>query len=217
MPRVSKPMKLITLRISEEEKARLEHLAERGNVTLSRALREGAALFLSDAHGKVHAARGGRTTFHGVRRNQEGIPLTSPSKPTKRERALLVSLTRALHDSALGAIRDAWLAEGDARIVLGALSQWLNLIGELYASNAGYIGWSWFVKDYCPGYSTPAARDELSRLAHAGLVTGYEDDLTAILEALDEGMERFLRDVEQQDRVRRAVLPVWQVMEPTLS
>jgi hypothetical protein len=210
-------MKIITLRIGEEEKARLEHLAERGNITLSRALREGAALYLSDAQGKVHAARGGRTTLHGVRRDRGGKPLSVPTEPTKRERALLVSLQRALHDSALGAIRDAWLAEGDSRVVLGALGQWLSLIGELYGSNVGYIGWSWFVKDYCAGYSSPASRDELYHLTRAGLISDPDADVTGILESLGEGMGRFLNDVAQQDRVRRAVLPVWQVMEPTLS
>ena len=210
-------MKIITLRISEDEKARLEQLAERGDVTLSRALREGAALYLKDVHGKVHAARGGRTTFHGVRRDRAGRPLGSPSQPTKRERSLLLSLRQTLYVSALGAIRDAWLAEDDPRVIHGALGQWLNLLGELYGSNAGFLGWSWFVKDYCPGYAEAESREELQRLTRAGLVVEQESDLTGVLEALDEGMQRFLADAEAQELVRRAVLPVWQVMEPTLS
>ena len=65
-------MKLITLRIDPEEKARLDQLAEQGNITLSRALREGAALYLSDVHGKLHRARGGEATFFGVRRDRSG-------------------------------------------------------------------------------------------------------------------------------------------------
>lgn len=46
---VSKPMKLMTLRIPEEEKARLERLAADQHITLSHALREGAKLMLDDA------------------------------------------------------------------------------------------------------------------------------------------------------------------------
>jgi len=217
MGRVSKPMKIITLRIDEEEKARLEQLAERGNVTLSRALREGAALYLSDVQGKVHSARGGRTTFHGVRRDRAGKSLNDSSEPTKRERVLLDSLRRTLHESGFGAIREAWFAEEDPRVVLGALGQWLNLMGELYGSNAGYVGWSWFIKDYCPAFATPSSRDELHRLTRAGLVAELDVDLGAVLEAVDEGMGRFLIDVEQQQLVRRAILPVWQVMKSSLS
>jgi len=94
MPRVSKPMKIITLRIDEEEKARLEHLAERGNITLSRALREGAALYLNEVQAKLHRTRGGDVTYYGVRRNKAGEPINAPTAPNKRERALCDSLRR---------------------------------------------------------------------------------------------------------------------------
>lgn len=41
-------MKLMTLRMPTEEKARLEQLAKQRNVTLSHALREGVKLFLEE-------------------------------------------------------------------------------------------------------------------------------------------------------------------------
>ena len=45
---VSKPMKLIALRLDEDEKRRLEQLARDRNVTLSHALREGARIYLGE-------------------------------------------------------------------------------------------------------------------------------------------------------------------------
>lgn len=42
-------MKLVTVWFTEEEKAFLDELAEKENVTLSRALREGAQLYFNDA------------------------------------------------------------------------------------------------------------------------------------------------------------------------
>ncbi len=44
MPYVSKPMKLVTVWFTEEEKAFLDELAKTEHVTLSKALREGAQL-----------------------------------------------------------------------------------------------------------------------------------------------------------------------------
>lgn len=44
-------MKIMTLRITPQEKARLEALAVERNVTLSYALREGARLYLEDVRG----------------------------------------------------------------------------------------------------------------------------------------------------------------------
>jgi hypothetical protein len=49
MPYVSKPMKLVTVWFTPEEKAFLDELAKRENVTLSKALREGAQLYFQDA------------------------------------------------------------------------------------------------------------------------------------------------------------------------
>jgi predicted transcriptional regulator len=45
---LSKPMKLICLRLDEDEKARLQELAAERNLTLSYVLREGARLYLED-------------------------------------------------------------------------------------------------------------------------------------------------------------------------
>ena len=48
MPYVSKPMKLVTVWFTEEEKAFLDELAKTEHVTLSKALREGAQLYFED-------------------------------------------------------------------------------------------------------------------------------------------------------------------------
>ena len=48
MPYVSKPMKLVTVWFTEEEKAFLDELAKQENVTLSKALRECAQMFFED-------------------------------------------------------------------------------------------------------------------------------------------------------------------------
>lgn len=45
---VSKPLQLISIRLSPDEKARLEELAREREVTLSHAFREGVRLYLSD-------------------------------------------------------------------------------------------------------------------------------------------------------------------------
>jgi hypothetical protein len=58
MPYVSKPMKLVTVWFTPEEKAFLDELAKRENVTLSKALREGAQLYFQDAREWVEARRG---------------------------------------------------------------------------------------------------------------------------------------------------------------
>ena len=49
VPYVSKPMKLVTVWFTEEEKAFLGELAKTEDVTLSKALREGAQLYFEDA------------------------------------------------------------------------------------------------------------------------------------------------------------------------
>lgn len=53
MPYVSKPMKLVTVWFTEEEKAFLDELAKTEHVTLSKALREGAQLYFEDAAKKI--------------------------------------------------------------------------------------------------------------------------------------------------------------------
>jgi hypothetical protein len=55
MPYVSKPMKLVTVWFTEEEKAFLDELAKEEDVTLSKALREGAQMFFAD---RLNEAKG---------------------------------------------------------------------------------------------------------------------------------------------------------------
>src|SRR5262249_17033396 len=167
---VSRPMKIITLRIDEEEKARLEGLAERGNITLSRALREGAALYLSDLQAKVHRARGGDATFLGVRRDKAGRPVNESSAPTGTERRLLNVLRKQLYDGGLRALRRSLDEGADPAVVVAALGHWLNLVGRMYAAEGSEIGWSWFVRDYCPGYAAEGATKPLRRLVKRSLV-----------------------------------------------
>lgn len=57
MPYVSKPMKLVTVWFTEEEKAFLDELAKTEKVTLSKALREGAQLYFEDAADKLGATK----------------------------------------------------------------------------------------------------------------------------------------------------------------
>lgn len=216
MARVSNPMKIITLRIGEEEKARLEQLAERGNVTLSRALREGAALYLDDLQGRLHAARGGRTTLHSVRRDKQGAAVSAASTPTAREAASARRLRLALADG-LARIRDSWLADADERVTLAALRTWLGLIGRAYAGDETYIGWSWFLKDYCPGYGEKATRDALDAATRGALIKGPTLDLDSVFEDLKAGLAAMVGDAEAQELVRRAVLPNWNVVERELS
>ena len=54
----SRPMKLVTVWFTEEEKAFLDELAKSENVTLSRALREGAQLYFKDATDWIEDRRG---------------------------------------------------------------------------------------------------------------------------------------------------------------
>ena len=54
----SKPMKLVTVWFTEEEKETLDELAKSENVTLSRALREGAQLYFKDAKDWIEERRG---------------------------------------------------------------------------------------------------------------------------------------------------------------
>jgi Ribbon-helix-helix protein, copG family len=212
MARVSKPMKLITLRISEEEKARLDQLAEAGDVTVSRALREGALLYLTEARGRLHQVLGGDTTFHGVRRDKLGRTLTEASEPTRNEREVVQVMRGELQDRALGAIREAWDTGADPRVVLAALGHWLDLVGEVYVASSDETGWAWFLRDYCSGYAEPSSRDALKAEIRGALLREPSVDVRGLLDSLDAGMTRLLRDAERQFLVRRAVLATWKVL-----
>ena len=58
MPYVSKPMKLVTVWFTEEEKAFLDELARKENVTLSKALREGTQMYFADAKEWIEERKG---------------------------------------------------------------------------------------------------------------------------------------------------------------
>ena len=51
-------MKMVTVWFTPEEKAFLDELAKRENVTLSKALREGAQLYFNDAREWIEERRG---------------------------------------------------------------------------------------------------------------------------------------------------------------
>jgi predicted transcriptional regulator len=60
---VSKPMRVVALRLTEEERARLQRIADDRRVTLSWVIREGARLYAEDAGRWIdehRAAREGR-------------------------------------------------------------------------------------------------------------------------------------------------------------
>jgi hypothetical protein len=69
MPYVSKPMKLVTVWFTEEEKTFLDELAKTEKVTLSKALREGAQLYFEDASKKL-----GADTWLEARRGEDVEP-----------------------------------------------------------------------------------------------------------------------------------------------
>jgi predicted transcriptional regulator len=56
----SVPMKLVTVWLTEDEKATLDELASERKITLSHALREGLKLYFDDARDWIEGARGGR-------------------------------------------------------------------------------------------------------------------------------------------------------------
>jgi hypothetical protein len=217
MPKISRPMKLIALRIDEEEKSRLEQLAEERDVTLSRALREGAALYLSDLRMKSHRAKGGDATFLGIRRDTNGRNLNKPTRPTKGELERLGRMRGALGEDGLDRIGAAWATGTDAPVALAAVAQWLSLVGGLYVGNETEVGWQWFLRDYCPQYAEPAAAEQLCRQVKGSLISEPDVNVAALLDALDYGLQRLLDDCEHQELVRRSVLPSWSVMETELA
>lgn len=210
-------MKIITLRIDEDEKARLEQLAEAGDITLSRALREGAALYLREIQGRVHQARGGEATFHGLRRGRDGRVLSKRSQPTAGEARRAASLRRALYERALLGIREAWESGEKPSVVLAAIGGWLGLVGEVYVAHSGEAGWDLFLRDYCEGFADPDASEAFRTEIRGALVRGTNVNVGAVLATLEAGFMRLLDDAEHQELVRRAVLPTWTVLERRLS
>lgn len=210
-------MKIITLRIDEEEKARLDQLAEAGDVTLSRALREGAALYLTDLQGKLGRARGEDVTWHGIRRDATGTPKNASSQGTARQAALVETLREKMYDNGLQLIRRTWQAGGEPRVTLASLAQWLSTVGQLYIADSGEIGWSWFLRDYGGPFAGSEESAVLRRELRASVVREATVSVAAVLDALDAGFLRLLSDIESQNLVRRSVLPAWEVLERELA
>ena len=208
-------MKIITLRIDGEEKARLDQLAEAGDVTLSRAFREGAKLYLRGAQRRVHKARGGTATWHGVLRDTQGRPKSERTEaaPLAARRA---GQMRSGLERGLLAVREAWESGTKPAVILASLGQWLDLVGEAYVGQANEIGWSWFLADYCAGYEEPKARESLQRELEGSLAFGTTLNVPAVLSALEAGLTRLMDDAEHQELVRRAVLPTWEIIERRL-
>jgi hypothetical protein len=210
-------MKIITLRIDEEEKARLEQLAEAGDITLSRALREGAALYLRELQGRAHRARGGEATWYGIQRDKQGRARTKRTDPTPTAEKRAARMRAALYDRAFLRIREAWEGGAKPAVVLSALAQWLDLVGQVYVGQSNDIGWSWFLRDYCPGYDEPDVRDALRRELEGSLAYGATVNVPAVLDAMESGFLRLADDAAHQEDVRRAVLPAWEVLERRLQ
>jgi predicted transcriptional regulator len=205
-------MKIITLRIDEEEKARLEQLAEAGDITLSRAFREGAALYLKDFQSRLDRARGADTTWWGLRRDKRGRPRSKATDPTPLAVRRVAAMRSSLYVRGLGAIREAWESGGKPAIVLSALGHWLDLVGQVYVGNAGEVGWDWFLRDYCEGYAAREAREALRKEIRSAPLGGTAMNLTVVLDVVEAGFLRLLDDATTQEVVRRAVLPAWDVL-----
>jgi hypothetical protein len=79
VPYVSKPTKLVTVWFTEEEKAFLDELAKTEDVTLSKALREGAQLHFRDAAKKLGTTRWLKETRRGWgKRCRAGVSCHTP-------------------------------------------------------------------------------------------------------------------------------------------
>lgn len=114
-------------------------------------------------------------------------------------------------------IRRMWADGTEARVALAALAQWLSVVGQIYVSDSGEIGWSWFLRDYGGPFASSEASAVLRRELRASILRESTVNVAAVLDALDEGFQRLLIDVESQNLVRREVLPAWEVLERELA
>ncbi len=64
--KVSKPMQVVALRLTEEERAKLQRIADERRVTLSWVIREGARLYAEDAGRWIDEQRAGREDRDGL-------------------------------------------------------------------------------------------------------------------------------------------------------
>ena len=150
-------MKLIALRMDEEEKARLEHLASERDVSLSMALREGARLYLGDVKVNLHRRKGEPVTWHGVRRRKDGTSIDEPKPATSRQAAQIRALEKALLERGLGSIRRSWDGGASPAVIVAAIAQWLRVVGRIYAEEP--TRWDLMLVDYCNGFDIDAVPD----------------------------------------------------------
>jgi hypothetical protein len=210
-------MKLITLRIDEEEKVRLEQLAEANNVTLSRVLREGARLWFGDVRERVHRAKGMPATQLGVRRRKDGAALDKAVPPTPAQAERIARFRKALYDRGIASLREATTTDAPPAVLLAGAAEWLRLVSQVYAGHESSKVWDWFVGDYCRPFAEPERFEQLRRDLTVGLVSGVTLNPRVVVEALDEAFLWLLDDLEAHEVVRLGVLPRWQVLEEELS
>ena len=204
-------MKLVALRMNEEEKARLEQLASERHVTLSTALREGAKLYLEDARGGVHRSKGEPITWLGVRRRKDGRAVDAPHPPTAREATLIRAVHAGLGERGLRSIRESWDAGTSPSVIAAAISQWLQVVGTLYCRQASR--WDVFLIDYAEEYGDFEAVGRLRReLVHA-LTDGVVLNPTTVLDSLSKALDWLIRDLNDHEAVRRNVLTSWSVFQ----
>lgn len=136
---------------------------------------------------RVHKARGGGTTFHGLRRDEQGRPLNKRSRPTPGELEAISRMREQLGGFGLGAVRGAWADRTGRGVVLAALTEWLSIIGEIYAGNPTEVGIDWFLHDYCSGYSEPSQSAELRRQLQSALMRPVDVNMKFVLDSVEEG------------------------------
>lgn len=210
-------MKLITLRIDEEEKARLDQLAEEHEVTLSRVLREGARLWFGDVKEKVHRAKGMPATQLGLRRRKDGRAIDAPTAPTPGQAERIARLRKALYDRGIASLREAAATDVPPAVLLASAAEWLRLVSRIYAGHESSRVWDWFVGDYCRPFAEPEKFDQLRRDLTVGLLAGVSLNPRVVIEVFDEAFLWLLEDLEGHEVVRLGVLPRWQVLEEVLA
>jgi hypothetical protein len=205
---ISKPMKLIALRMDEEEKARLEHLASERDVSLSVALREGARLYLGDVKVNLHRRKGEPVTWHGVRRRKDGTSVDEPKPATSRQVAQIRALEKALVERGLGSIRRSWDAGASPAVIVAAIGQWLRVIGQMYTQEP--TRWDLMLVDYVEGFDVEAVPDLRRDFEHA-LTDGVVVNPGELLDTLEAATKRLVQDLYDHEEVRRSVLISWGV------
>lgn len=205
---ISKPMKLIALRMDEDEKARLEHLASERDISLSMALREGARLYLGDVKVNLHRLKGEPVTWHGVRRRKDGTSVDEPKPATSRQAAQIRALEKALVERGLGSIRRSWDGGASPAVIVAAIGQWLRVAGLLYTLEP--TRWDLMLVDYAEDFDAEAVPD-LRRELETALTDGVVLNPGELLDMLEAAAKRLVQDLYDHEDVRRSVLISWGV------